>query len=132
MEMNKQLGGGASPQIVKAVLDNIGHRYLVEHWESEDSSQEYDLYSDGFIVQRCKQALEGNSLTFPKEFRDLNYRISIGTSFPSKNVDTRSPATNYVWAWFGISKKSTTGFEPGGSGTSSTITLDIVAQGYAA
>ena len=110
----------------------MGRRYLVEHWESEDGSQEYDLYSDGFIVQRCKFALNGNALTFPKEFRDLNYRISIGTPFPSKNTDTRSPATNYVWAWFGISKKSTTGFDPGGSGTSSTITLDIVAQGYAA
>ena len=76
--------GGATPQIVKAVLDNIGRRYLVEHWENEDGSQEYDMYSDGFIVQRCKYALNGNSLTFPKEFRDLNYIISIGTSFPKK------------------------------------------------
>lgn len=118
--------------MVSAVLGAIGKRYLVEHWENEDGSQEYDLYSDGFIVQRCKFAINGSALTFPKEFKDLNYRISIGTSFPSKNSDTRAPATNYVWAWFGVSKKSTSGFEPGGNGTSSTIIIDIVAQGYAA
>lgn len=114
------------------MLDNIGRRYLVEHWESEDGTQEYDLYSDGFIVQRCKYALNGNSLTFPKEFRDLNYRISIGTSFASKNTSPNTPGSNYVWAWFGVSKKSTSGFEPGGSATSSAVILDIVAQGYAA
>lgn len=118
--------------MVSAVLNAVGKRYLVEHWENEDGTQEYDLYSDGFIVQRCKYALNGNSLTFPKEFRDLNYRISIGTSFPNKNADTTSPGTNYIRSWFGVSKKSTTGFEPGGNATSSTLNIDIVAQGYAA
>lgn len=110
----------------------MGRRYLVEHWENEDGSQEYDLYSDGFIVQRCKYTLNGNSLTFHKEFRDLNYRISIGTSFANKNTSTNTPGSNYIWAWFGVSKKSTTGFEPGGNPTSSTVNIDIVAQGYAA
>lgn len=105
---------------------------MVEHWENEDGSQEYDLYSDGFIVQRCKYAINGNSLTFPKEFRDLNYRISIGTSFANKKTDTSNPGTNYICTWFGVSKKSTTGFEPGGNATSSSVTIDIVAQGYAA
>ena len=118
--------------MVSAVLGAIGKRYLVEHWENEDGSQEYDLYSDGFIVQRCKFALNGNSLTFPKEFRDLNYRISIGTSFPKKNEVTTSVGPNHIRSWFGVSKKSTTGFEPGGTTTSSTLNIDIVAQGYAA
>ena len=131
IDMNA-IGGGANPQIVKAVLDNIGRRYLVEHWENEDGSQEYDLYSDGFLVQRCKYALNGNSLTFPKEFRDLNYRISIGTSIANKMSNTNSPSSAYIWTWFGVSKKSTTGFEPGGTTTSSNVNLDIVAQGYAA
>ena len=127
------MGGGASASpIVKAVLGNIGRRYFVEHWENEDGTQEYDLYSDGFIVQRCKYDLNGNSLTFPKEFRDLNYRISIGTSFANKNTSTEAPGSTYVRAWFGVSKKSTTGFEPGGGATSSTVNIDIVAQGYAA
>ncbi len=123
--------GGADP-VVKAVLENIGRRYLVEHWENEDGTQEYDLYSDGFIVQSCKYALNGNSLTFPKEFRDLNYRISIGTSFANKNTNSNTPGSSYICAWFGVSKKSTSGFEPGGSATSSNVNLDIVAQGYAA
>lgn len=105
---------------------------MVEHWENEDGSQEYDLYSDGFIVQRCKYALNGNSLTFPKEFRDLNYRISTGTSLSYKNTNSNAPGSNYIFAWFSISNKSTTGFEPGGTGTSSNIDIDIVAQGYAA
>lgn len=118
--------------MVSAVLGAIGKRYLVEHWESEDGSQEYDLYSDGFIVQRCKYAINGNALTFPKEFRDLKYRISTGTSAANKNTDTTAPGTNYILSWFGVSKKSTTGFEPGGNATSSTTNLDIVAQGYAA
>ena len=118
--------------MVSAVLGDIGQRYLVEHWENVDGSQEYDLYSDGFIVQRCKYALNGNSLTFPKEFRDLNYRISIGASIANKNTNADAAGSTYVWAWFGVSKKSTTGFEPGGSGTSSTVILDIVAQGFAA
>ena len=119
-------------QTISAVLEALGKRYLVEHWENEDGSQEYDLYSDGFIVQRCKYALSGKSLTFPKEFRDLNYRISTGTCIAYKNTNSNSPASNYVFAWFGVSSKSTTGFEPGGTGTSSNIDIDIVAQGYAA
>lgn len=114
------------------MLDNLGQRYLVEHWESEDGTQEYDLYSDGFIVQRCKFVLDGNALTFPKEFRDLNYRISIGTSFASMNSDTSSPGTNYIWGWLGVSQKTTTGFKRGGNITSTTLNMDIVAQGYAA
>lgn len=114
------------------MLENIGRRYLVEHWENEDGTQEYDLYSDGFIVQRCKYALNGNSLTFPKEFRDLNYRISIGTSLANKNTSTDTPTSTYILAWCSISKKSTSGVEPGGSATSPNVNLDIVAQGYAA
>ena len=110
----------------------MGRRYLVEHWESEDGSQEYDLYSDGFIVQRCKFVPNGNALTFPKEFRDLNYRISIGTSFASMNSSSNQPGSNYVWGWFGVSKKTTTGFDRGGNITSTTLNMDIVAQGYAA
>ena len=125
-------GGGANPQIAKAVLENIGRRHLVEPWENEHGPQEYDLYSDGFIVQRCKFALNGNSLTFPKEFRNLNYRISIGASLANKKSNTDNPGSAYIWTWFGVSKKSTTGFEPGGTATSSTVILDIVAQGYAA
>ena len=90
------------------------------------------MYSDGFIVQRCKFDLNGNSMVFPKEFRDLNYRISIGTAFSGKNTSTEAAGSKYIWAWFGVSKKSTSGFEPGGTGTSSNVNLDIVAQGYAA
>ena len=48
----KQIWGGANP-VVKAVLDNIGRRYLVEHGEGtiENGSYWYDRYSDGWVVQ---------------------------------------------------------------------------------
>lgn len=41
-------GGGAS-QLVKAVLNALGTRYLVEHAQSEDGSWSYDRYSDGWV-----------------------------------------------------------------------------------
>ena len=41
-------GGGAS-QLVKAVLNALGTRYLVEHAQSEDNTWSYDRYSDGWV-----------------------------------------------------------------------------------
>lgn len=62
----------------------MGRRYLVEHWENEDGTQEYDLYSDGWLVQHALLNVSGNvtqssytkkKVTLPKAFKDSNYEV---------------------------------------------------------
>lgn len=78
------MGGVSADPVVSAVLGAIGKRYLVEHWENEDGSQEYDLYSDGWLVQHALLNVSGNvtstsytkkKITLPKAFKDSNYEV---------------------------------------------------------
>lgn len=78
--------GGVSSQIVKAVLDNIGRRYLVEHTEADDGSWWADRYSDGWVVQGGY--VERNNppinITFPIAFSSVDYSIlALGKSTTS-------------------------------------------------
>lgn len=126
-------GGGANP-VVKAVLDNLGRRYLVEHWENDDGTQEYDLYSDGYIVQKVVLIpSQNNSVSFPKEFRDLKYKLSTCSWDSVQQTGDVGTIANWNWTWFGLSKKTTTGISKGGNvSPSRTISIEIIAQGYAA
>lgn len=84
--------GGANPQIVKAVLDNIGRRYLVEHAEAEDSSWWYDLYSDGWLVQGgYDDTIDSGDqmwVTLPKEYKDSDYYVNWKSKRRSGGTET--------------------------------------------
>ena len=118
--------GGASPQIVKAVLENIGRRYLVEHTEADDGSWWADRYSDGWVVQGGY--VPNNSginvqITLPIEMQDDKYALTITT-----NVN--GAVDNYET---GYSNKTKTGFVlQMAFATSSTNNASWLAQGYAA
>ena len=118
MNQLKIWGASASP-IVKAVLDNIGRRYLVEHWESEDGLQEYDLYSDGRLVQGG--LLKYGELTLPKPYRDINFTIT---------CSVKSGTDDWEWARLigvrAISPSTITG------GSIHISEFTFVCQGYAA
>lgn len=125
--------GGANPQIVKAVLDNIGRRYLVEHLESEDGTQEYDLYSDGYLKQVVILTGAMTEVVFPKEFSNLNYKIAIGSQVDYYASGTNTVQLNYGWTWWGVYNKKTTGVSRAGSAEiGSKIKVYVFAQGYAA
>lgn len=127
-------GGVSADPVVSAVLNAVGKRYLVEHWENEDGSQEYDLYSDGFIVQKVILVpSKNNTVTFPKEFRDLKYKISTCSWDSVQQTSSTGTIANWNWTWFGLSLKTTTGISKGGNvSPSKTISIEIIAQGYAA
>lgn len=120
-----EISGGANPQIVKAVLDNIGRRYLVEHWQSDDGRQWYDRYSDGWVVQGgiVENPELNPQITLPIEFRDLNYNIF---AWPK---DGQFSGQAYLWN----GNQQTTGFylHMGGSAGSPT-TASWEAKGFAA
>lgn len=125
--------GGANPQIVKAVLDNVGRRYLVEHWESEDGSQEYDLYSDGYLKQVVILTGAMTEVVFPKEFSNLNYKIAIGSQIDYYSSGTNAIQSNYGWTWWGVYNKKTTGVSRAGSAAlGSQNKVYVFAQGYSA
>lgn len=82
--LQKVMGGVNPNSTVKAVLDAIGKRYLVEHEEADDGSWWYDLYSDGWLVQHALLNVSGNvsqnsytkkKITLPKAFKDSNYEV---------------------------------------------------------
>lgn len=132
-ELNEQWNWGGANPVVKVVLDNIGRRYLVEHWESEDGLQEYDLYSDGFIKQVVTLTGSMTEAVFPKAFANLNYKISIGSQIDYYASGTNTVQSNYGWTWWGIYNKQTTGVSRGGSaGLGSQNKVYVFAQGYAA
>lgn len=111
----------------------MGRRYLVEHWENEDGSQEYDLYSDGYLKQVVILTGTMTEVVFPKEFSNLNYKIAIGSQIDYYNSGTNAIQSNYGWTWWGIYNKKTTGVSRGGSATlGSKIKVYVFAQGYAA
>lgn len=62
------------------MLDNIGRRYLVEHWENEDGTGWYDLFSDGWLVQGgYKDSIDNGSqmwVTLPKEYENSDYYVN--------------------------------------------------------
>ena len=114
----KQLGGASASPIIKAVLDNVGRRYLIEHWENEDDTLWYDLYSDGWLVQGG--LLKFEELTLPKSYRDMNFTIT-------SNIKS---GTN-DWEWvnlIGVKAISPSTIK-GGSSHISEITF--VCQGFA-
>ena len=125
--------GGADP-VVKAVLDNIGRRYLVEHGEGtiENGSYWYDRYSDGWVVQGGTfgdgetKVPNTNEITFPIAFRDLGFSLTLGSA--------GSPATNTYVSGMQYQGKTTTSFKHVGlsSASAQNNRSDWIAQGYAA
>lgn len=118
--------------MVSAVLGAIGKRYLVEHWESEDGTQEYDLYSDGYLKQVVILTGAMTEVVFPKEFSNLNYKIAIGSQIDYLSSGTNAIQSCYGWTWWGVYNKKTTGVSRAGSAVlGSQIKVYVFAQGYA-
>lgn len=126
------MGGASDSPIIKAVLDNIGRRYLVEHWENEDGTAWYDRYSDGLLEQGgnlgdgVTAIPNTNSIVFPIEFRDTKYVLTLG-----------SPGAQSTQSWHNgikIKTKQTTGFDFTGLTKGDAIEngTDWRARGYAA
>lgn len=106
-------------QTVSAVLDAISKRYLVEHWENEEGSLWYDLYSDGWLVQGG--LLKAGELTLPKSYRGMNFTITCAV---------KSGVDGWEWArLIGVYALSPSTIK-GGSAHISELTF--VCQGYAA
>ena len=61
-------------QTVGTVLDATNKRYLVETGSTDDGN-EYEIYSDGWCVQRgrLKPTTPNSTVTLPLAFRDTNY-----------------------------------------------------------
>lgn len=120
-------GGASASPIVKAVLDNVGRRYLVEHTEADDGSWQYDLYSDGFLVQRGQAlfSIKTNTIktiSLPKAFGSTNYFVvATRQNWTDGNIPLARPNTETNF--FGACK------EYGGS---KTDTCTWIAMGYAA
>lgn len=96
-ELNEQWNwGGANPQIVKAVLDNIGRRYLVEHTEADDGSWWADRYSDGFVIQCGIKAKSGSrtTITLPVMMANTNYFAFVTNSDLAGNDDSGWSGSN--------------------------------------
>ena len=130
--MTVKNGGGVSADpVVKAVLGAIGKRYLVEHWENEDGTQEYDLYSDGFIVQSGTVGLTpGKTLiNLPKGFRTKKYEVFLQLSRPNFTGQWYPDAGTGVVADVQAESFSITIYN---SDLSSEFEIYWIAQGYAA
>ena len=120
-------------QTVSNVLEALGKRYLVEHWENEDGTQEYDLYSDGYVKQVVILTGSMTAVVFPKEFANLKYKISIGSQIDYNASGVNGVQLNYGWSWWGIYNKQTTGVSRGGSsGLGSQTKVYVFAKGFAA
>ena len=119
-----ELGGASASPIVKAVLENIGRRYLVEHTEAEDGSWWADRYSDGWVVQGGKGTTRTSSyktITLSIPFTDTNYTIN-ATSF-----------TGGEYPYIGsVTESSFSIMAQNHDGATYAANFRYVAQGYAA
>ena len=128
----KVVGGAVTSPIVKAVLDNVGRRYLVEHTEAEDGSWQYDLYSDGWLVQSgvLRPYTPGSTpIPLPKEFESKDYKTFLQISRPNFTEQWQPDAgtgfvTNVKPEAFSIA-----GYNPG---SMTEYEMYWEAQGYAA
>lgn len=113
------VGGGVSADpVVSAVLGAIGKRYLVETGESEDGSQTWERYSDGFIRLTIKQQLLGSDITvtFPIEFTKQPVVVGI----PEVN------SAQYIMFNHLPRNVTTTGFTINGAGAM----YNFIVEGY--
>ena len=123
--MSEISGGGY--QYPKAVLDAVGKRYLVEHWESDDGLTWYDKYSDGWVEQGGKIPAVGGTTNVPLliEMSDKNYTI-FTTQY--QDID-RGWADNFL-----VSSVTTTSFDVRTAGAASSFENNSVywsAKGFA-
>ena len=132
MEM-KQLGGGASASpIIKAVLDNLGRRYLVEHQEAEDGSWWADRYSDGWVRQAVIITKTNPEITFPIAFATSNYHVTLGSYISESAYGTGSVQSESAWDYFGCSLQTATSIRRGGNKSlDDRMKVYVVAEGYA-
>ena len=119
------------------MLENIGRRYLVEHGETEEG-WEYDLYSDGWLVQHYLLKESGETgvndytkfkLTLPKAFNNIDYEV-----FPCVRVPTTQYG-NFLYCAYSAEDSSniTIYLNPGNTANSYYYNgIAIIAQGYAA
>ena len=98
---------------------------MVEHQEAEDGSWWYDLYSDGWLVQRVKAVSVGRdtSINFPKEFRDTNY-----TPLNSQYWGSTNPFSDN----FFMQEFTTTSLSCFTGNNLSSNSVYLIVQGYAA
>lgn len=71
------VGGGVSADpVVSAVLGAVGKRYLVETGSTDDG-KEYEIYSDGWCVQKGRITPTSTKITvsLPIEYRDIKYYV---------------------------------------------------------
>lgn len=104
--------------MVSAVLGAIGKRYLVERGESEDGSQTWERYSDGYKVCTIRGyfSISAQNITFPVEF---DSQPIVLTTFEVNSVNTPT------FRSFGFNV-TTTGFTFYGSNADQSF----VIQGY--
>ena len=93
------MGASASP-IVKAVLDNVGRRYLVEHTEADDGSWWADRYSDGWVELNMTVYSPNPTrdytqfVTFPIEFRDTKYSCLVQCFKDDDDANSRTATSD--------------------------------------
>lgn len=103
---------------------------MVEHWENEDGTQEYDLYSDGFIVQKGKffPSAGANLINLPKQMRSNDYYTFIQATRPTFSGEW-FPQNGYG---FVINMQTTSFSVACPSAPEDDFLSDWIAQGYAA
>ena len=67
-------GGVSADPLVTAVLNATSKRYLLEIGSTDDG-KEYEIYSDGWVIQKgkFKPTATNSTVTLPLAFRDANY-----------------------------------------------------------
>lgn len=83
-------------------MDATSKRYLLEKGSTDDGS-EWELYSDGFCIQRGIRPVvseRSTEISLPKEYRDTKYFVMAVKCDPNKDGS----------AWIGTGVKTTTSF----------------------
>lgn len=110
-EVAKQLAAITADQTTKKVLDYLkanggGNYKVIEEWKSEDGRSWYRKWSNDFKEVALSVPVSESNHTFPIAFSDTNYIVVCGTVRPNPQTADNNIANNWVWSWFGLSKKN--------------------------
>ena len=134
-EVAKQLAAIAADQTTKKVLDYLkanggGNYKVIEEWKSEDGSSWYRKWSSGFKEVALSVPGTESNHTFPIAFSDTNYIVVCGSVADNTVTADNTIAVLWGWAWFGLSKKTTSGISRGGNASDGSKEINIYAFGY--